>query len=69
MVAQGGRESTPEARNGPPKKLKAGAQMLEKMRQAGKPVDARMQRMADWMDSMEGDNDGMVRCHPTYCEC
>ncbi|CAL8460618.1 g147 [Coccomyxa elongata] len=60
MVAQGGRGSMPEARNGPPKKLKAGEQMLEKMRQAGKPVDARMQRMADWMDSMEGDNDGMA---------
>jgi hypothetical protein len=37
--------------------------MLEKMRQAGKPVDARMQKMADWMDSMEAD-DGMVRCKP-----
>lgn len=56
----------PEARNGPPKKLKAGEQMLEKMRQAGKPVDARMQRMADWMDSMEADSDGMVRCHLAY---
>jgi len=35
--------------------------MLEKMRAAGKPVDARMQRLADWMDSMETDGDGMVR--------
>lgn len=35
--------------------------MLEKMRAAGKPVDARMQKMADWMDSMEPD-EGMVRC-------
>jgi len=27
--------------------------MLETMRKQGRPVDARMQRMADWMDGME----------------
>ena len=31
--------------------------MLEAMRKQGRPIDARMQRMADWMDGMEQQND------------
>lgn len=39
--------------------------MLDKMRQQGKPVDARMQKLADWMDKMEIEGDGMVSCYWT----
>jgi hypothetical protein len=41
--------------------------MLEKMRQQGKPVDTRMQKLADWMDRMEMEGDGMVSVLSLFC--
>ncbi|KAK9845150.1 hypothetical protein WJX84_012056 [Apatococcus fuscideae] len=37
-----------------------GSRMLENLEKQGKPVDERMRRMADWMDSMDTGDDGQV---------
>ena len=53
-----------------------GHRMLENLEKQGKPVDARMRQMADWMDSMDTGDDGQVRlsiedriqCRQRYCD-
>lgn len=42
------------------RKKGAGARMIEEMRKQGKPVDARMLKLADWMDGMEDQADVCV---------
>ena len=37
-----------------------GSRMVENLEKQGKPVDERMRRMADWMDSMDTGDDGQV---------
>ena len=38
-----------------------GHRMLENLEKQGKPVDARMRQMADWMDGIDTGDDGQVR--------
>lgn len=48
--------------NGPTVKKTGGygSRMLENLEKQGKPVDERMKKMADWMDSMDTGDDGQV---------
>lgn len=41
-----------------PPVLGPGAKMLEEMRKKGKPIDPKMERMANWMDSFAKDAAG-----------